>query len=94
MENAKKNLVFHFGVGRQASFLKISYVKYAPLFNKLEQFIIFLNEQSLYLQSRCIYNNFDSNFERIKVNWDKEQQSKAQNSDSKYRQMALTGFDT
>ena len=27
-------------------------------------------------------------------NWDKEQQSKAQNSDSKYRQMALTGFDT
>ena len=29
-----------------------------------------------------------------KNNWDKEQQSKAQNSDSKYRQMALTGFDT
>ena len=28
MENAKKNLVFHFGVGRQASFLKIGYVKY------------------------------------------------------------------
>ena len=27
-------------------------------------------------------------------NWDKEQQSKAQNSDSKYRQMALVGFDT
>ena len=27
MENAKKNLVFHFGVGRQASFLKIGYVK-------------------------------------------------------------------
>jgi hypothetical protein len=26
MENAKKNLVFHFGVGRQASFLKIGYV--------------------------------------------------------------------
>ena len=26
--------------------------------------------------------------------WDKEQQSKAQNSDSKYRQMALVGFDT
>ena len=26
--------------------------------------------------------------------WDKEQQSKAQNLDSKYRQMALTGFDT
>jgi hypothetical protein len=26
--------------------------------------------------------------------WDKEQQCKAQNSDSKYRQMALTGFDT
>ena len=25
-ENAKKNLVFHFGVGRQASFLKIGYV--------------------------------------------------------------------
>jgi len=28
MENAKKNLVFHFGVGRQASFLKIGYVKF------------------------------------------------------------------
>ena len=27
MENAKKNLVFHFGVGRQASSLKIGYVK-------------------------------------------------------------------
>ena len=27
MKNAKKNLVFHFGVGRQASFLKIGYVK-------------------------------------------------------------------
>ena len=27
-------------------------------------------------------------------NWDKEQQSKAQDFDSKYRQMALTGFDT
>ena len=27
MENAKKNLVFHFGVGCQASFLKIGYVK-------------------------------------------------------------------
>ena len=26
--------------------------------------------------------------------WDKEQQSKAQNSDSKYRQMAPVGFDT
>ena len=26
--------------------------------------------------------------------WDKEQQSKVQNLDSKYRQMALTGFDT
>ena len=26
--------------------------------------------------------------------WDKEQHSKAQNSDSKYRQMALVGFDT
>ena len=26
--------------------------------------------------------------------WDKEQQSKAQNSASKYRQMALVGFDT
>ena len=26
--------------------------------------------------------------------WDKEQQSKAQNLDSKYRQMALVGFDT
>ena len=35
MENAKKNLVFHFGVGRQASFLKIGYVK---LYNEvLEQ---------------------------------------------------------
>ena len=28
------------------------------------------------------------------LNWDKEQQSKAQNLDSKYRQMALIGFDT
>ena len=28
------------------------------------------------------------------IHWDKEQQSKAQNSDSKYRQMALAGFDT
>ena len=28
------------------------------------------------------------------VHWDKEQQSKAQNSDSKYRQMALISFDT
>jgi hypothetical protein len=27
MKNAKKNLVFHFGVGRQAAFLKIGYVK-------------------------------------------------------------------
>ena len=27
------------------------------------------------------------------INWDKEQQSKAQNLDSKYRQMALVGFD-
>ena len=26
--------------------------------------------------------------------WDKEQQSKAQNSDSKYHQMALNSFDT
>ena len=26
--------------------------------------------------------------------WDKEQQSKARNSDSRYRQMALVGFDT
>ena len=30
----------------------------------------------------------------MQKNWDKEQQSKAQNSDSKYRQMALIGFDT
>ena len=29
-----------------------------------------------------------------KNNWDKEQQSKARNSDGKYRQMALVGFDT
>ena len=28
------------------------------------------------------------------LHWDKEQQSKAQNSDGKYRQMALAGFDT
>ena len=28
------------------------------------------------------------------LHWEKEQQSQAQNSDSKYRQMALTGFDT
>ena len=28
------------------------------------------------------------------VYWDKEQQSKAQNLDSKYRQMALVGFDS
>ena len=28
MENAKKNLVFHFGVGRQAAFYRIDYVKY------------------------------------------------------------------
>ena len=34
-----------------------------------------------------------SNFKWIK-HWDQEQQSKAQNSDSKYRQMALVGFDT
>jgi hypothetical protein len=27
MENAKKNLVIHFGVGRQASFYQIGYVK-------------------------------------------------------------------
>ena len=27
MENAKKNLVFHFGVGRQAAFYRIDYVK-------------------------------------------------------------------
>jgi hypothetical protein len=27
MENAKKNLVFHFEVGRQASFYQIWYVK-------------------------------------------------------------------
>ena len=27
MENAKKNLVFHFGVGRQASSYQIDYVK-------------------------------------------------------------------
>ena len=27
MENAKKNLVFHFGVGRQASSFQIGYVK-------------------------------------------------------------------
>ena len=32
MENAKKNLVFHFGVGRQASFLKIGYVKHGAWF--------------------------------------------------------------
>ena len=30
----------------------------------------------------------------MQKNWDKEQQSKAQNADSKYRKMALTGFDT
>ena len=30
----------------------------------------------------------------ITGHWDKEQQSKARNSDSKYRQMALVGFDT
>ena len=30
----------------------------------------------------------------VKSLWDKEQQSKAQNWDSKYRQMALTSFDT
>ena len=28
MENAKKNLVFHFGVGRQASPYQIEYVKF------------------------------------------------------------------
>ena len=27
MENAKKNLVFHFGVGRQGSFYQVEYVK-------------------------------------------------------------------
>ena len=32
MENAKKNLVFHFGVGHQASFLKIGYVN-SPYWN-------------------------------------------------------------
>ena len=30
MENAKKNLVFHFGVGRQAAFYRIDYVKGRP----------------------------------------------------------------
>ena len=28
------------------------------------------------------------------ANWADDKQSKAQNSDSKYRQMALVGFDT
>ena len=28
------------------------------------------------------------------VNWTDDKQSKARNSDSKYRQMALVGFDT
>ena len=30
----------------------------------------------------------------VQIHWQKEQQSKAQNSDGKYRQMALAGFDT
>ena len=33
-------------------------------------------------------------FHALVFYWDKEQQSKVQNSNSKYRQMALTGFDT
>ena len=32
MENAKKNLVFHFGVGRQASSFQIGYVKRQKIF--------------------------------------------------------------
>ena len=37
-----------------------------------------------------------TNFAHIRIlfDWDKEQQSKARNSDSKYHQMALIGFDT
>ena len=31
---------------------------------------------------------------RYLTNWADDKQSKAQNSDSKYRQMALVGFDT
>ena len=45
------------------------------------------------------YNFFstDQNWENIFFNgkhWADDKQSKAQNSDSKYRQMALVGFDT
>ena len=34
------------------------------------------------------------NVEKVSVYWADDKQSKARNSDSKYRQMALVGFDT
>ena len=40
------------------------------------------------------YGTFNTYQNKKYHNWDKEQQSKAQNLDSKYRQMALVGFDT
>ena len=42
--------------------------------------------------AKCI--SLGDSTQQLTQHWDKEQQSKAQNSDSKYRQMALIGFDT
>ena len=39
MENAKKNLVFHFGVGRQASSFQIGYVKFCEKVKRLKKLI-------------------------------------------------------
>ena len=59
MENAKKNLVFHFGLGRQASSLKIGYVKYASWKNiKRSNGALFDEYFLVAVDWNCRYQNF------------------------------------
>ena len=46
------------------------------------------------LSSGTFIIQFTQPIEYSNTYWEKEQQSKAQNLDGKYRQMALAGFDT
>ena len=51
MEKAKKNLVFHFGVGRQPSSLKIGYVNMAQSHVDIKPIIDFLKRKEKEIQN-------------------------------------------
>ena len=57
--------------------------RFEPLFQEL----------AIIIKNNCYFLSIDKYF-RTTEHWADDKQSKARNSDGKYRQMALVGFDT